>query len=491
MAISDVQKALIAVGTISRNDVATVAYDTTNNVATSQASWLGSRQFVNYTGVSFIANPGDTTGTTVQFGLTFKNGNPTVYSIGTIVSYTQEYVMILSVGTYYMVASNGSLSAGDSALYPISGFGTSGTYTAPPSVCFVEGTRIRTERGEIAVEDLVEGDAVVVLENGAERTRPVIWIGHRDVNLVTHPDPYQAQPIRFRRDALAKGVPCRDLLVSPDHAMFVKNALIPTGVLVPARLLVNGMTIYRETRLGRVRYYHVELDRHAVLFAENAPSESYLDTGNRSFFQNSGCVVDLYPTFGAKEPEVTRDTHSCAPFIYAAKSVLPIWERFAGRAHELGLGIPELTTTEDPDPRLLVDGREFRPVRSVGTTYSFMLPSRPALVRLLSRTARPCETRPWLDDTRLLGVSVSRIRVRQGQDVEDLPLDGPALGRGWWRIEREGVDMTRWTKGDAVLRLPEGDGCSRVLELTLRGGMIYPVEAARSGRELDHTARIA
>ena len=50
---------------------------------------------------------------------------------------------------------------------------------------------------------------------------------------------------------------------------------------MPAALLVNGVTIMEECWL-KVVFYHVELDRHAVLFAENAPAESYLDTGIRS-----------------------------------------------------------------------------------------------------------------------------------------------------------------------------------------------------------------
>jgi hypothetical protein len=37
-----------------------------------------------------------------------------------------------------------------------------------------------------------------------------------------------------------------------------------------------------------VDYYHVELDQHAILLAEGRPAESYLNTGNRGFFANSG-----------------------------------------------------------------------------------------------------------------------------------------------------------------------------------------------------------
>jgi len=266
-------------------------------------------------------------------------------------------------------------------------------------------------------------------------------------------------------------MPSRDLLVSPDHAVFFD------GVLVPARLLVNGASITRETRLANVRYFHVELDRHSIILADGLPAESYLDTGNRSFFQNGGQVVDINPDLCALSPSEQRDTLSCAPFVHAPEDVRPIWECLAGRAEQLGFAAPGSETTTDPEPRLQANGREYRPVSVAGEVYSFMLPSSLDEVRLVSRTARPCDARPWIDDQRVLGITVSRIRVRHGSEVVDLPIDGPRLGRGWWGVERSTVQMWRWTNGDAVLRLPEARGSSRLLELTIASGMTYAADS--------------
>jgi hypothetical protein len=481
--LESVTAALVNSGTVAKAYIAAdaaVSTDVNNTptAVTGATDWYGSAGFRLDKYEVFAANTADPSGLTFDFALVPASGQIT-YSVGTVIAYDANYVVWTSNGTDYIAADSPTAlnPIHASTTYPISDLVTSGgTYTPPPTICFLEGTRIRTERGEIAVENLVEGDIALVLENGAETTRPVVWIGHREINLITHPDPQEAQPIRFRRDAFAKGVPSRDVLVSGDHAIFVRTALVPDGVLIPARLLVNGTSIVRETRLGRIRYFHVELDRHSVVFAENLPSESYLDTGNRSFFQNSGGVVDLHATFGAKEPLISRDTHSCAPFVYAPKSVLPIWTRLAQRGADLGYGVAEMAATHDPEPRLSVNGREYRPVRSSNDVFSFMLPSSPSDVRLLSRAARPCDARPWIEDRRTLGVSVSRIRVRQGQDVVDVPLDGQALGSGWWDVERDGVQMTRWTNGDARMLLPEGEGSSRVVEITMGGGMIYPVD---------------
>ena len=103
--------------------------------------------------------------------------------------------------------------------------------------CFVSGTLILTARGEIAVEDLQIGDRLVTLSGAA---RPVRWIGQRHLDLRRHKTPAQVQPILIRADAVAAGVPRRDLRVSLDHAVLLD------GVLVAVRLLVNGASIRRE-----------------------------------------------------------------------------------------------------------------------------------------------------------------------------------------------------------------------------------------------------
>lgn len=59
------------------------------------------------------------------------------------------------------------------------------------------------------------------------------------MNLAAHPNRELVAPVRIARDAFAPNTPSRDLVVSPPHAIFVD------GKLVPAKLLVNGMSITR------------------------------------------------------------------------------------------------------------------------------------------------------------------------------------------------------------------------------------------------------
>jgi hypothetical protein len=192
--------------------------------------------------------------------------------------------------------------------------------------CFAAGTRIATPDGSVAVEALRIGDLVTTVDGAA---RPVRWIGHRGIDLERHADRARAEPIRIRKDAVVAGLPSRDLLISPDHALFLE------GALVPARLLVNGTSIARETAARRVVYYHVELDNHDVLYAEGLPVESYLDTGNRSMFENGGGAMRLHPDFS--ESAAAWEAGACAPLLTAPNAVARIRRGLAERAEALGL----------------------------------------------------------------------------------------------------------------------------------------------------------
>ena len=96
-----------------------------------------------------------------------------------------------------------------------------------------------------------------------------------------HAEPAAVWPVRVRAGAFAEGVPCRDVWLSPDHAVFAD------GVLIAAKHLVNGVTVVRDLGFALVRYFHVELARHDVMIAEGLAVETYLDTGNRGIFDNA------------------------------------------------------------------------------------------------------------------------------------------------------------------------------------------------------------
>src|SRR5208282_2629202 len=103
------------------------------------------------------------------------------------------------------------------------------------AACFMRGTTILTDLGEVAVEDVHVGDLVrTVLGKAAA---PIIWIGQRRVDCTRHPKPKQVWPVCVAAGAFGPGRPHSDLWLSPDHAVYVE------GVLIPVRYLINGCTI--------------------------------------------------------------------------------------------------------------------------------------------------------------------------------------------------------------------------------------------------------
>jgi len=187
--------------------------------------------------------------------------------------------------------------------------------------CFVAGTRIETDAGLRAVEDLRVGERVRTLLGGG--SLPVVWVGQRTVDCARHPRPAKVWPMCVAAGAFGVGAPGRDLFLSPDHAVYVE------GVLVPVWCLVNGTTI-RQERRDVVTYYHVELDCHEVIVAECLAVVSYLDTGNRAAFGNGGGVTMLHPAFGPGPGDVW-ELAGCAPVVIsgaeleAARAVVARW----------------------------------------------------------------------------------------------------------------------------------------------------------------------
>ena len=112
--------------------------------------------------------------------------------------------------------------------------------TTISAACYVADTRILPTEGEVPIQALRPGDHVITLIDGHPRPSPIVWVGHRVVDLVAHSDLRAVVPIRIRRGAFGANVPHCDLLISPDHAIF------SDGLLIPAKLLVNGATIFPE-----------------------------------------------------------------------------------------------------------------------------------------------------------------------------------------------------------------------------------------------------
>jgi hypothetical protein len=344
-----------------------------------------STNFINVAGTVTI-NPGSETGTGDSGSIALDNGDTF-----TLTGITDNGGG-LNAGTWHAIAT------ADASL--------GGTDIFLSAVCYAAGTHILTAAGERAIEELLQGDIVLTLSDGELTAQPVKWVGHRRINLTAHPRPETVAPVRIERDAFADNMPHRDLVVSPDHAIFVD------GKLICARQLVNGTTIRQELDWTAVDYYHVDLDQHAILMAEALPAESYIDTGNSGFFANSEAPLVLHPDLTDETDYPTREAGSCAPFVWDEASVQPVWQRLADRAAAIGRPVPQRVTTTDAGLRLLAGRRSIKPIFINSDLLIFVLPRGAREVGLVSHAQSPTEARPWLEDRRRLGVRIKRIVLR-------------------------------------------------------------------------------
>ncbi len=275
------------------------------------------------------------------------------------------------------------------------------------TACFASGGLIDTAQGRRPVETLTCGDHVRTADG---TLRPLIWTGRRTVRLAGHPRPQDVNPVRISANAFGPGLPARDLVLSPDHAVHVEAALIPI------RYLLNGATIAQESRAA-ITYHHLELATHDVILAEGLPCETYLDTGNRNAFEGGDTLL-LHPAFA----RAIWHERGCAPLLTGGETVALVRHTLRAQAIALGYG-----RTTDP----------------AATAHA-----TPTGHILASRAFTPSHTRPDSDDHRHLGLAITALWL----DDTPVPLDDPRLGLGWHPPE----PGWRWTGGAASIAAPPG-----------------------------------
>lgn len=145
-------------------------------------------------------------------------------------------------------------------------------------VCFAAGTGIATRRGQLPVEALQPGDQVLQLDGGFA---PIRWIGTARYSADQLQRDDYLRPIRIRAGALGNGLPQRDLLVSRNHRFLVRCDVAARlfgqrEVLVMAGDLRGIAGVVTDPAPEGVEYWHFLLDRHALVFAEGALTESLL-----------------------------------------------------------------------------------------------------------------------------------------------------------------------------------------------------------------------
>nr|WP_170211056.1 Hint domain-containing protein [Neokomagataea thailandica] len=312
------------------------------------------------------------------------------------------------------------------------------------SLCFLKGAMIKTPHSEKAVEDVRVGDEVTVFVDGKEQTDVVSWVGQATcVVNVQLTDDESGYPVRIKKDAVAEGVPERDLLVTAEHCLFFD------GKFIPARMLVNGQSIVYDKSHASYDYYHIETAKHSVIMANGVLTESYLDTGNRSSF-SSGNVFFM----GYEAKSWAED--AAAELCTSAEVVEPIYRNIEQRAVACAKGADtaKRDVTNNANVALLTEsGLLLEPIRETNGHLIFIIAGDVQSVRILSRSSRPCDTiGPYWDDRRYFGVGVSDVHVFEWnaktsvttyQEIANL--------EGWHELDAD--SGMRWTTGDAFLPL--------------------------------------
>ena len=135
--------------------------------------------------------------------------------------------------------------------------------------CFVAGSLVRTEKGEVPVERLQVGDKIITKDEGAQ---PIRWIGRRRMPAEGKMAPVEIAGNTFGTHGLVRVSPLHRVLVQNMHAELLFGS---SEVLVAARDLVDGKAV-RQGSGGWVEYYHLLFDRHQIIWSDGLASESFL-----------------------------------------------------------------------------------------------------------------------------------------------------------------------------------------------------------------------
>lgn len=183
--------------------------------------------------------------------------------------------------------------------------------------CLARGTLIETPRGPVPIEALAVGDLVMTRDRGAQ---PLRWIGAKTLGASTLMLHENLRPIRIAAGALGAGTPAADLVVSPQHRMLVRSKIAQrmfgaAEVLVAAKQLLelDGVEIARD--LSEVEYFHILFDRHEVVIANGAETESLYTGAEALKSVGPAAVEEIFAIF----PEL-RDADEPAE---AARMLVP------------------------------------------------------------------------------------------------------------------------------------------------------------------------
>ncbi|NCO87540.1 MAG: hypothetical protein GW886_13010 [Rhodobacterales bacterium] len=161
---------------------------------------------------------------------------------------------------------------------------------------FARGTLMSTDRGLVAVEDLLPGDRVRTVDDGFQT---LLWHGRTMiVPQAQGQDPVMTRLTRIAADALGIARPMTDLLLGPrarlvHRAPGIRKLTGADLALVPARDFVDGINLIGLTPVAPTPVCHLGFARHHRLVANGVEVESF-HPGPMHALGLRGDLLDLY-----------------------------------------------------------------------------------------------------------------------------------------------------------------------------------------------------
>lgn len=262
------------------NDSASWTYDAdTDEYVYSFSTPFSFNHHSQYYGFALIENDGTTQSVSDAKIISQYNNNTTLSTTITEPGFMNGYAfddIIIQTGANRPASGESIIwNAPDinNYIFGAADFGNSGS---APVICFVNGTFIATECGEMLVEDLKIGDLVYTI--GGE-LKPIRWIGKRDVTSQELAQNEKLRPIKFAVGSMGESIPKRDLWLSRQHRVLVTSKVASRmynegSVLVPAIKMISFENISIDESMKPVSYFHILLEDHDVVLVENMGCES-------------------------------------------------------------------------------------------------------------------------------------------------------------------------------------------------------------------------
>lgn len=178
--------------------------------------------------------------------------------------------------------------------------------------CFTPGAMITTQRGEVPIQHLQAGDRVITRDNGIQ---PVRWVGKTQMFLQDFQAEPHLLPVLVRQGSLGKGLPERDLMVSPNHRILVANErtslrFSEREVLVAAKhLSVPGV---HTVQSSGTTYIHFLCDRHEVVLVNGIWTESFQPEDHSLKTIGNAQRLEIYEIFPELKTDAGRAAYTSA-----------------------------------------------------------------------------------------------------------------------------------------------------------------------------------